>query len=82
MINSNFHIGGTFDGFLSEQGILEDCEDGAIKQILAAQVAETTISIASFYNPIDLTPQDLPEARAQVTINSLIFTAKFFIQNN
>ena len=36
----NPHIGGTFDNFLADQGILEVCEDQAIKQILADQVAE------------------------------------------
>ena len=36
----NPHVGGTFDDFLAEQGILEACEDQAIKQILADQVAE------------------------------------------
>ena len=36
----NSHIGGTFDNFLADQGILEVCEDQAIKQILADQVAE------------------------------------------
>lgn len=33
------HIGGTFDDFLSDQGILEECEDIAIKQILADQLS-------------------------------------------
>jgi hypothetical protein len=31
-------IGSSFDGFLAEQGILEDCEEQAIKQILADQI--------------------------------------------
>lgn len=38
-MNNNPHIGGTFDDFLSEQGILEECEDTAIKQILADQIS-------------------------------------------
>lgn len=38
-MNNNPHIGGTFDDFLSEQGILEECEDSAIKQILADQIS-------------------------------------------
>lgn len=39
-MSNNKHIGGTFDDFLAEQGILEECEDIAIKQILADQVAQ------------------------------------------
>ena len=31
-------VGSSFDGFLAEQGILEDCEEQAIKQILAYQI--------------------------------------------
>jgi hypothetical protein len=31
-------IGSSFDGFLAEQGILEECEEHAIKQILADQI--------------------------------------------
>lgn len=30
----------TFDEFLAEQGILEACEDQAIKEIIAAQIRE------------------------------------------
>ena len=30
----------TFDEFLAEQGILEACEDHAIKEIIAAQIVE------------------------------------------
>ncbi|MCY0093166.1 helix-turn-helix domain-containing protein [Hoeflea sp. J2-29] len=30
----------TFDEFLSSQGMLEDCEDRAIKEIIAGQLAE------------------------------------------
>lgn len=31
-------IGSSFDGFLAEQGILQECEEQAIKQILADQI--------------------------------------------
>lgn len=31
-------VGSSFDGFLAEQGILEECEEQAIKQILADQI--------------------------------------------
>jgi len=31
-------IGPSFDGFLEEQGILRECEEQAIKQILAGQI--------------------------------------------
>jgi antitoxin HicB len=33
-------LGSSFDRFLAEQGILEECEEQAIKQILADQVKE------------------------------------------
>lgn len=39
-MKSNPHIGGTFDDFLADQGILKECEDVAIKQILADQVLD------------------------------------------
>lgn len=32
------HIGGAFDAFLEEEGLLDVCEAGAIKEILAMQV--------------------------------------------
>jgi antitoxin HicB len=31
-------IGSSFDGFLAEEGILETCEEQALKQILADQI--------------------------------------------
>ena len=31
-------VGSSFDGLLAEQGILEECEEHAIKQILADQI--------------------------------------------
>jgi hypothetical protein len=31
-------VGSSFDAFLAEQGILEECEERAIKQILADQI--------------------------------------------
>lgn len=31
-------IGASFDGFLAEQGILQECEEQAIMQILADQI--------------------------------------------
>lgn len=31
-------IGSSFDGFLAEEGILESCEEQALKQILADQI--------------------------------------------
>ena len=36
----NPHIGSSFDDFLDEQGILEDCEQLAIKEVLADQVRQ------------------------------------------
>src|SRR5258708_16342795 len=31
-------VGSSFDGFLAEQGILEECQEQAVKQILADQI--------------------------------------------
>jgi len=31
-------VGSSFDGFLAEQGILEECQERAVKQILADQI--------------------------------------------
>ena len=31
-------VGSSFDSFLAEQGILEECEEQAVKQILADQI--------------------------------------------
>ena len=39
-MQNNTHIGETFDDFLADQGILRECEDAAIKQILADQVSD------------------------------------------
>jgi transcriptional regulator GlxA family with amidase domain len=38
--HSNPHIGSSFDDFLGNQGILEECEHQAIKEILADQVRQ------------------------------------------
>jgi hypothetical protein len=35
---SNPHIGSSFDEFLAEEGILETCEEQAIKELLAEQI--------------------------------------------
>lgn len=35
---NNPHIGSSFDDFLDEQGMLEECEHQALKEILADQV--------------------------------------------
>jgi len=35
----NPHIGSSFDDFLAEEGILEACEEQAIKELLAEQIA-------------------------------------------
>jgi antitoxin HicB len=36
--NKKGRIGSSFDSFLAKQGILEECEEQAIKQILADQI--------------------------------------------
>lgn len=40
MTNKGRVSGETFDEFLAEQGMLEACEDHAIKEIIAAQLVE------------------------------------------
>lgn len=34
----NPHIGSSFDDFLAEEGLLEECETGALKEVLALQI--------------------------------------------
>ena len=34
----NPHVGSSFDDFLSEEGLLEACEEQAIKELLAEQI--------------------------------------------
>ena len=36
--NPNPHIGSSFDAFLAEEGLLEACEEQAIKELLAEQI--------------------------------------------
>ena len=36
--NKKARIGSSFDSFLAKQGILEECEEQAIKQIIADQI--------------------------------------------
>jgi transcriptional regulator GlxA family with amidase domain len=38
--HSNPHIGSSFDDFLGNQGILEECKHQALKEILADQVRQ------------------------------------------
>jgi len=38
MSESNPHIGSSFESFLDEEGILEDCTAVAIKRVLARQI--------------------------------------------
>ena len=46
----NPHIGSSFDDFLEDQGILEDCEHHALKEILADQVRQTMTDKSYFKN--------------------------------
>ncbi|MGH8549917.1 MAG: helix-turn-helix domain-containing protein [Methylococcales bacterium] len=39
-LSKNAHIGSSFNDFLEEQGILEECECQAIKEMLADQVRQ------------------------------------------
>ena len=38
--SKNPHIGSSFDDFLGKQGILEECEHQALKEMLADQVRQ------------------------------------------
>ena len=38
--NPNPHIGSSFDAFLAEEGLLEACEEQAIKELLAEQIKQ------------------------------------------
>lgn len=38
MTESNPHIGSSFESFLDEEGMLEDCTAVAIKRVLARQI--------------------------------------------
>lgn len=40
MTTSNPHIGSSFESFLEEEGLLEDCTAVAIKRVLARQVEQ------------------------------------------
>lgn len=35
---TNKHLGSSFDAFLAEEGILEECEANALKRVLAIQI--------------------------------------------
>ncbi len=41
--SKNPHIGSSFDDFLGHQGILEECEHQALKEILADQVRQAMV---------------------------------------
>ena len=43
--------GSSFDGFLAEQGILGECEEQALKQILADQITAAMEKIISARQP-------------------------------
>lgn len=40
MITNNPHIGSSFESFLEEEGILEDCTTVAVKRVLARQIEQ------------------------------------------
>ena len=40
MTKKNPHIGSTFESFLDEEGILDDCTNTAIKRVIARQVEQ------------------------------------------
>ncbi len=42
--SNNPHIGSSFDDFLGNQGILEECEHQALKEILAYQVRQAMVA--------------------------------------
>ena len=57
--NKKGRVGSSFDSFLAKQGILEECEEQAIKQILADQIkaamAKDRLTKAAMANRILLT---------------------------
>jgi len=38
--NKNRHVGSSFDAFLAEEGMLETCEQRAVKEVLADQIRQ------------------------------------------
>ena len=38
MTNNNLHIGSSFEDFLAEEGLLEECTNAVIKRVIAWQV--------------------------------------------
>ena len=42
MKSDNGRIGTSFDAFLEEEGMLDECEERAIKELLAMQVDQAT----------------------------------------
>jgi hypothetical protein len=40
MTRTNKHLGGSFNDFLKEEGILEECTETAIKRVLAWQIKQ------------------------------------------
>ncbi len=41
--NPNPHVGSSFDEFLAEEGLLELCEEQAIKELLAEQIERAMV---------------------------------------
>ena len=40
MTSKNLHIGSSFEDFLAEEGLLEECTNAAMKRVIAWQVAQ------------------------------------------
>lgn len=82
---SNPRIGSSFDGFLAEQGILEECEYQALKEVLADQIkkamTERRLSKTAMAARMATSRHQLerlldPEERSNVTLSTMAKAAR------
>ena len=82
---TNLHIGSSFDAFLAEQGILEDCEYQALKEMLADQVkaamAKSGLSKTAMAARMATSRRQLdrlldPQERSNVTLSTMAKAAR------
>ncbi len=62
------HVGGSFDDFLKEEGMYEDCTAYAVKQVMAWQIAEEMkkqkLTKAKMAKRMEITRSDLVPHKA------------------
>jgi hypothetical protein len=82
---ANPHIGSSFDKFLAEQGILEECEYQALKEMLADQVkhamAEEGLSKTAMATRMATSRRQLerlldPKEQSNVTLSTMAKAAR------